>query len=245
MERQRAAPDDRSIHDRIKELLVTYAFFPGDRIDVVGLAEQLRVSATPVREALSRLCAEGLLTAMPHRGFFVKKLDQNEVSDLFEMKHMLLSYAVATAEFPALASDECLAASGLAELNCAEYGLARSLETYERYAPALILLVGSLSGNAALVQCLANVLDKLHFVRQVECRLVNHAEIVFQEYVAIAQLVLAKSPKGLCMRLDQQLRREQMMLPELMKECVNRLYLRGQPAPEARARPLPLVRLSA
>lgn len=245
MERQLAAPNDRSIHDRIKELLVTYAFFPGDRIDVAGLAEQLKVSATPVRETLSGLCAEGLLTAIPHRGFFVKKLDQNEVSDLFEMKHMLLSYAVAAAEFPTLAGEECLAVSSLAELDRPGHGLAYSLETYERYAPSLILLIGSLSGNAALLQCLGNVLDKLHFVRQVECRLVDRAEIVLREYAAIAQMVLAKSSKGLCVRLDQQLRREQMLLPELMKECVNRLYLRGQPAPQARERRSQLAILSA
>src|SRR3546814_10680527 len=85
--------DETTVYDRIKELLISYSVFPGDRLHVPELADQLRVSATPVREALNRIWAEGLLTAVPPRGFFVKKLNQAEIAVLYAMQHMILTYA--------------------------------------------------------------------------------------------------------------------------------------------------------
>src|SRR3546814_11200413 len=85
--------DETTVYDRIKELLISYSVFPGDRLHVPELADQLRVSATPVREALNRIWAEGLLTAVPHRGFFVKKMNQAEIDDLYAMKHLNLTTA--------------------------------------------------------------------------------------------------------------------------------------------------------
>jgi len=88
---------ETTVYGRIKQLLISYSFFPGDRLHVPELADQLRVSATPVREALNRFCAEGLLTTVPHRGFFVRKLERGEIADLYAMKHMLLMYAASGA----------------------------------------------------------------------------------------------------------------------------------------------------
>ena len=93
MERHDNDQEEPPVCDRIREMLETQVFLPGDRLHVPDLADRLRLSATPVREALSRLCAEGLLEKVPHRGFFVRWLDQEDVSNLYEMKHMLLSYA--------------------------------------------------------------------------------------------------------------------------------------------------------
>lgn len=230
MERQVSTSEDASVYVQIKELLVTYAFFPGDRLHVPELADQLRVSATPVREALNRFCAEGLLTSVPHRGFFVKKLDQDEVADLFAMKHMLLSYAVqGSLSDLELVEAEQRVLERLAGLSSRGRDPSAQLDVYERYATPMIMLAGSLAENGALLGCLGNVLDKLHFVRRTEVRMEDRAENVFQECAGIAKSLLSRCEGDLRALLDQQLRREQTMLTTLMKECVNRLYLRGKP----------------
>ena len=64
---------------------------PGTRLDEAGLAERFGVSRTPVREALSRLTAQGILVAGEKRGVFVAEYDRQELSQIFEAMHEIES----------------------------------------------------------------------------------------------------------------------------------------------------------
>lgn len=56
---------------------------PGEEIDQSSLAEQLGVSRSPVRDAVRRLDAEGLLSINPHRQAFVPRLTPEEVAEIY------------------------------------------------------------------------------------------------------------------------------------------------------------------
>lgn len=56
---------------------------PGARIRAVEVADALRLSATPVREALSRLAGEGVLEERRGQGFFVRALNALDIADLY------------------------------------------------------------------------------------------------------------------------------------------------------------------
>ena len=56
------------IYDRIKSLLLAHTLAPGQLLQIGTLAEELGVSTTPVREALTRLAAERLIVFAPKRG---------------------------------------------------------------------------------------------------------------------------------------------------------------------------------
>ncbi|MEM7303546.1 MAG: GntR family transcriptional regulator [Pseudomonadota bacterium] len=60
---------------------------PGTRMDEVGLAEQYGVSRTPVREALNRLAAQGILVSGEKRGLFVAEYSKEELAQIFEAMH--------------------------------------------------------------------------------------------------------------------------------------------------------------
>lgn len=60
-------------------------FAPGARIAATEVADTLKLSATPVREALSRLAGEGLLEDRRGQGFFLRALSGLEIADLFRM----------------------------------------------------------------------------------------------------------------------------------------------------------------
>lgn len=60
-------------------------FAPGGRIPASALASSLRLSATPVREALSRLAGEGLVEERRNQGFFVRMLSGVDVADLYRL----------------------------------------------------------------------------------------------------------------------------------------------------------------
>jgi DNA-binding GntR family transcriptional regulator len=65
---------------------------PGTRIKEQEVAAAAGVSRTPVREALRRLEAEGLLRFIPHKGAFVSSWSDQDAEDIFELRAMLESY---------------------------------------------------------------------------------------------------------------------------------------------------------
>lgn len=68
---------------------------PGARLNPDLLADPLRVSRTPIREALIRLEAEGLIAARRYHGFFAKMLDAKELDDLYDVVKVVFVQALA------------------------------------------------------------------------------------------------------------------------------------------------------
>jgi DNA-binding GntR family transcriptional regulator len=66
---------------------------PGQRLIEQRLAEELSLSRTPIREAVRMLTADGLVVAERHRGAIVRKLDHDDVLDLYELRGRLEGYA--------------------------------------------------------------------------------------------------------------------------------------------------------
>lgn len=64
------------------------------RIQTAPLAEQLFVSATPIREALIRLAAERVILIVPKAGFFVKEFSASEIAGLYRLQKFLLDLAL-------------------------------------------------------------------------------------------------------------------------------------------------------
>ncbi|WP_307226239.1 GntR family transcriptional regulator [Pararhizobium capsulatum] len=68
----------------IADLIVTGAMQPGDRLDEISLANRFEVSRTPVREALSQLCAMGLVDRQPNKSAVVTNVTQKHLASMFE-----------------------------------------------------------------------------------------------------------------------------------------------------------------
>lgn len=62
---------------------------PGDRLRELEVADRLKLSRTPVREALRRLEAEAIIEHRPRIGAVIRKLDHAEVVELYEMRVVL------------------------------------------------------------------------------------------------------------------------------------------------------------
>ncbi|MEM9870096.1 MAG: GntR family transcriptional regulator [Pseudomonadota bacterium] len=65
------------------------AYQPGDRLREVEVAERLSLSRTPVREALRRLEADGIIEHRPRLGAVIRQLDHAELVELYEMRTVL------------------------------------------------------------------------------------------------------------------------------------------------------------
>jgi DNA-binding GntR family transcriptional regulator len=57
------------VYEAIKERILDQAYAPGEKLNIDRLVREFEVSSTPIREALTRLVAEGLVSAAPFVGF--------------------------------------------------------------------------------------------------------------------------------------------------------------------------------
>jgi DNA-binding GntR family transcriptional regulator len=80
--------------DMIRDAILEGRFAPGDRLKEIELAEMLGISRTPVREALVRLEAEGLVRLVPRHGFAVAPLDSVGLQEIYEILEGLETVAV-------------------------------------------------------------------------------------------------------------------------------------------------------
>ncbi|MGO4674321.1 GntR family transcriptional regulator [Bosea sp. 2YAB26] len=86
------------VYEAIKERILDQAYAPGEKINVDGLVRELAVSSTPIREALTRLVAEGLVSAVPFVGFATAALpDRNYYEDVYSFRSVLEPWAAAEA----------------------------------------------------------------------------------------------------------------------------------------------------
>jgi len=74
------------VADRIRTAIMRGTFPPGTQLGEVELAARLGVSRGPLREAMQRLVAEGLLRSERHRGLFVRDLDAADVRDIYHAR---------------------------------------------------------------------------------------------------------------------------------------------------------------
>jgi DNA-binding GntR family transcriptional regulator len=73
------------IRQRLEEEINRGQLLPGDALDERELAARFGVSRTPVREAITQLAAQGLVTSAPRQGVYVARMSIRELLALFEL----------------------------------------------------------------------------------------------------------------------------------------------------------------
>lgn len=159
----RRLPGKRTISEDVylslKKDILTCKHRPGAVLKEKELAELYGSSRVPVREACSRLQQEGLLEAVPYKGYFVSQVSLKDIADYFDLRLLLETYAVEQAV--ARASDEQLAA--LEELAAHEYTFhdwvtyLKFLERNREYH----VEIARLSGNAKLARIVSDILERM------------------------------------------------------------------------------------
>ena len=96
----RTAITDRT-YDLVRALILDSDLSPGERLRIEHLSQRFNVSQTPVREALNRLAAEGLVVQEAYRGFRVSQLlDHVELVQLQAAREVIEVAAVDTISIP-------------------------------------------------------------------------------------------------------------------------------------------------
>src|SRR5579863_1494663 len=77
------------VYVTLRNEILTMKLAPGTHLDELGVAERFDVSRSPVREALVRLSAEGLVTILPNRGNIVTPMDFGRVPEFLDALDLL------------------------------------------------------------------------------------------------------------------------------------------------------------
>jgi DNA-binding GntR family transcriptional regulator len=118
---QGAAEAHRTLADRafaaLHDAIVAGDLAPGERLPIEELGEALGMSAMPIREALRRLDAAGLVENIPHRGARVTQLSIADLAEVYDARLALEPLAVRRAAQTFDAEQAAVAERRLATLN--------------------------------------------------------------------------------------------------------------------------------
>lgn len=148
---EKSASLNETVYEELKKQISSGRYRPGQRLVTKDIAADFDVSRTPVIVAVNRLAAEGLATAIPQQGVFVKKFSVKELYDILIIRRMIELYSIGpvmkTMMFDRNAAEDLRAAADeLSELNPNDYVKAYEMEN--RFHSILI----SMTENAELVK---------------------------------------------------------------------------------------------
>lgn len=139
--------------DAVRDRLGSGRLAQGEPLTVTDLAHDLGLSATPIREALSRLAGEGLIEDRRGRGYFARRID---IADLIELYDLRRVYVLS-----AISPDQASVAMG------PEQRVAGDFDPLDRTLRALDRLVAA-AGNRALLDAYSKVSERLAPATHVE-----------------------------------------------------------------------------
>lgn len=104
------------VYEALKEAILKGDFEAGDRLLESETAAEMKVSRTPVREALRMLETEGLVDYVPRKGIFIRKFSRQDIIEIYSIRSALEALA-ATFSISNITADElALLRQSLAEM---------------------------------------------------------------------------------------------------------------------------------
>jgi DNA-binding GntR family transcriptional regulator len=178
----------RTLADRaftaLHDAIVTGDLAPGERLPIEELGDALGMSAMPIREALRRLDAAGLVENIPHRGGRVTELSVPDLAEVYEARLALEPLAVRRAALrfdeaeAALASERLAVLDGLGDDSASESWAAHTAFHFALYEAAdsswLLRLIQPLWETSQRYRLAANLAPRLR-TRSEEHRVILQA----------------------------------------------------------------------
>jgi DNA-binding GntR family transcriptional regulator len=185
----RAMPllSDRA-YERIRHDIISCALAPGAEISETQLCAHYKLGKAPVRMALNRLAHDGLVRAIPRRGYRVAPVTLKNVHDVFELRLML---EPAAARMAAGKMD----AERLRKLDEAcradyEPGDLRSTSRFLEANKAFHVEIARAAGNMRLADAVEKLLDEMTRLLHLGLGLRNHSQEMTREHRALVKALV-------------------------------------------------------
>lgn len=188
----------------LKERILAGGYRPGAFLSERQLADALAMSQTPIRAAVDRLEAEGLLAVSPQQGIMVKDLSIHEIADQFEIRGLLepfvlrhLAGRLTREQLDRL--EENLAAQKTATRK-------RQVDRIVELDAGFHLLFCEYHGNREILRVMEQLRDKIHrIIHRVSTQNPERLAASYEEHRGIADAVIAGDPELAARRIEQHL----------------------------------------
>lgn len=172
-----------SVYLWIKNAIIQGDFKPGEHIAQESLTKKLGVSRTPVRDAMKRLEAEGLLITKPHCGAVVFTMSKEHLTEIYEIRILIEQYCAART---------CLTASdqeigSLEEIHLNMLGYPGSSKKFMQLDRQFHRLICSLSGCDNALEILEGLWNKCDSFKSIYYSLEGRANDTLAEHTRIIQ----------------------------------------------------------
>ena len=192
------------IVERLREEILAGRLAPGSRLVECDLTARFSVSRGPVREALRRLAADGLIEHRPHRGALVRRLCEREIRELFQIRVEMESLAARLAA----ESDDAEARARFAEAIKPIFADGvRRLPDYLCENAAFHDATMALAGNLQLRELATRFHLPLIMAQVGDTLTPEVLEASVREHRAIARAVLARDPAAAAAHMRAHLER--------------------------------------
>jgi len=198
----------------LREAITNGYFEPGEKLDQDRIAGELQVSRTPVREALRRLQADGLVDIRPHYGAFIHRVSQDEIREVFEVRTVLETEMVCQVT-PLIAQtvlDELDRRLSESQVQLEVGNITKHLETDVHFHQTLLNSVQ----NGLLKEMLDSLTNRLFMVRRLaQSKPGPHIPESLQEHRAILQAIRARDADKSAGLMKQHLQHSSVRIQEL------------------------------
>jgi DNA-binding GntR family transcriptional regulator len=183
-----------SVYGSLKAMIVKGQLVPGARVTENDLAAKLKVSRTPVREALNRLERDGLVTGRPRQGYTVKEFDLNMFREAFEVRELLDGHAVELATARITEADKKRLRAMVRE--CERLAALPNRSSEDMFQELQIgidihRVIAEIAGNEMLTGLVNGILDKCQHFVWMELLWLDEWRIARDEHAEIVEAICA------------------------------------------------------
>ena len=145
----------------IKDMIAQYQLVPEQKIVYEQLAQKIKLSTTPIINALYRLEQEEFVSYVPNRGFIVKSIGVEEVIELFEVREALERQMIVSS----IKNQNALMMNNIEKAMIAHRENHHNVVTRKRQASdaSFHLKIAEMSGNKSLTRILRHVFEHIYF----------------------------------------------------------------------------------
>tara|TARA_R110000868_G_scaffold406466_2_gene686897 strand:+ start:983 stop:1681 length:699 start_codon:yes stop_codon:yes gene_type:complete len=217
----------------LRQKATDFEFKPGERLNETALTSTLKVSRTPLREALNRLVAEGFLTFVLGKGFFCRPLSPEKILELYQLRCALESEAVIRT-IETASDDEIHHLVAYLDDTEQSYVVCTDLNELLRMDEEFHMKLAALSGNQELLKFLSNTNERIRYVRIINLRQLRDRrgisaddETSLSAHRVILNAVKARNTNSAVTALRDHIERRSEQTVELVRMAYSQLYVPG------------------
>lgn len=214
-----------SLHDEVaaqlRERIFAGELLPGTFLDEVRLAEELKISRTPLREALKVLTAEGLVRHELRRGCFVNEVTEQDLDEIFPVIALLEGRCAF--EAAQHATDADIAALEDLHQKLSRHAKAKRINEYYATNFAIHEAIIALAGNRWLAGVIGDLRKIVKLARLQQLHAPGRLEQSLSEHLAVFAALKARDPEGADAAMRTHLTRQREALRALARAQRTRL----------------------